>query len=92
MVLFEARPPLPVAAVLVGFFAVFHGHAHGAELPAGGNALLYSMGFVMATGCLHATGIAIGLMHRWPAGRKIIRTAGAFIALVGATSLWRAIA
>ena len=92
MVLLEARPKLPVAAILVGFFAVFHGHAHGTELPANGSALLYSMGFVMATGCLHATGIAIGLIHRWPFGRKILRLAGALVALAGTFFLWRAFA
>jgi urease accessory protein len=60
MVAAEAKPPLAVAAALVGFFAVFHGHAHGTELPAGQSGLLYSIGFVTATGCLHATGIALG--------------------------------
>ena len=64
MVLFEARPPLALAATLVGFFAIFHGHAHGTELPAGASGLLYSIGFVVATGCLHGAGIAIGALHR----------------------------
>ena len=92
MVLLEARPKLPVAAILVGFFAVFHGHAHGTELAAHESALLYSLGFVMATGCLHATGIAIGLIQRWPAGRKILRFTGALVALAGTVFLWRAFA
>jgi urease accessory protein len=90
-VLFEARPKLGIAAVLVGFFAIFHGHAHGTELPAGANGLLYSIGFVIATGLLHATGIAIGLVHRWPAGRTALRWAGAAVALAGLTFLWRAL-
>ncbi len=88
----EARPPLGVAAVLVGFFAIFHGHAHGSELPAGANGLLYSIGFVVATGCLHVTGIAIGLIHRWPVGRVALRAAGAAVALAGIFFLWRAVA
>jgi urease accessory protein len=88
----EARPPLGVAAGLVGFFAVFHGHAHGSELPPGANGLLYSIGFVVATGCLHATGIAIGLVHRWPAGQVALRAAGAAVALAGFFFLWRALA
>jgi urease accessory protein len=88
----EARPPLWVAAVLVGFFAVFHGHAHGTELPAGGDALLYSIGFVVATGCLHAAGIGMGLIHRWPAGRVALRFAGAAVALAGVVFLWQAVA
>ncbi len=90
-VLFEARPRLGIAAVLVGFFAIFHGHAHGTELPAGANGLLYSIGFVIATGLLHATGIAIGLVHRWPAGRTALRWAGAAVALAGLAFLWRAL-
>ncbi len=90
MVMTEARPPVAAAAVLVGFFAVFHGHAHGTELPAGQSGLLYSMGFVMATGCLHGVGIAIGLIHRWPAGKIALRIAGAGVALGGAFFLWRA--
>lgn len=90
-VLFEARPKLQIAALLVGFFAIFHGHAHGTELPAGANGLLYSIGFVVATGLLHATGIAIGLVHRWPAGRIALRWAGAAVALAGLAFLWRAL-
>ena len=58
------------AAVLVGLFGLFHGHAHGTELPPGQSGLLYSIGFVIATGCLHACGIAMGLIHRWPIGRS----------------------
>jgi urease accessory protein len=91
VVAFEARPPLWVAAALVGFFGVFHGYAHGTELPAGENALLYSVGFVIATGCLHLTGIAIGLIHRWPVGRIALRTAGAVVALAGVYFLWGAV-
>jgi urease accessory protein len=90
-VLFEAKPKLAVAATLVGFFAIFHGHAHGAELPPGGNAILYSIGFVIATGLLHATGIGIGLIHRWPAGRTVLRCAGAAVALAGLAFLWKAL-
>lgn len=91
MVVGEVRPKLFVAALLVGFFAIFHGHAHGTELPAGQSGMLYSMGFVIATGCLHGFGIAIGLVHRWPAGQLALRGAGAFIAIMGTTFLWRAL-
>jgi len=83
MVALAARPPLLVAAALVGVFAVFHGHAHGAELPAGADAVAYSLGFVVATGLLHLTGIAFGLLGRWPAGLIAVRAAGAAIALAG---------
>ena len=68
MILGEVRPSLIVAAIIVGCFAVFHGHAHGTELPAGQSGMLYSLGFVIATGCLHGIGIATGLIHRWPLG------------------------
>jgi urease accessory protein len=92
MVLREAKPNLRAAAFLVGFFAIFHGHAHGTELPQGANGLLYSVGFVIATGTLHAVGIGIGMVHRWPKGRLMLRVAGAVIMSGGGLFLWRALA
>jgi urease accessory protein len=92
MVVGEVRPKMIIAATLVGLFAIFHGHAHGSELPAGQSGMLYSMGFVIATGCLHAVGIALGLVHRWPMGKLAVRGAGAFISVMGITFLWRALA
>lgn len=89
-VLTEFRPPLWIAAALVGAFGLFHGYAHGAELPPGQNALLYSLGFILATGLLHATGIAIGAIHRWPWGRLALRGAGGAILSGGAFFLWEA--
>jgi urease accessory protein len=91
-VMSEARPPLLVAAGLVAFFAIFHGYAHGTELPAGESGLLYSMGFVIATGCLHGVGITIGTIHRWTWGQKVLRMAGAGVALAGGFFMWRAVA
>ena len=87
----EVRPRLLIAAALVGFFAIFHGHAHGTELPQGANGVLYSIGFVTCTGSLHALGIGIGLAHRWRIGRLALRTAGAAVALAGLAFLWRAV-
>ncbi len=92
LVFAEARPPLAVAALVVGFFAIFHGHAHGTELPEGQSGLLYSVGFVVATGCLHAVGIALGLIHRWSSGRVALRAGGAMVALAGLAFLFRALA
>jgi len=61
---------LGAAFTVVAVFAVAHGYAHGVELPASANALAFSAGFVMATGMLHAAGIVIGLLVKWPAGRS----------------------
>ena len=83
MVMLAARPPLWVAALLVGAFAIFHGYAHGIELPQSANALAYSLGFVVATGSLHALGIAIGTVNRWPAGSRGLRVGGGAIAAAG---------
>jgi urease accessory protein len=92
MVASEAKPSLVVAGAIVAFFAVFHGHAHGTELPAGQSGLLYSIGFVIATGCLHGIGIAIGAVHRWPIGRVLLRFSGAVVCLAGIGFLWSAFA
>jgi urease accessory protein len=89
---FEIRPPLVIAALVVACFAVFHGHAHGTELPPGQSALLFSMGFVVATGCLHAVGIGIGTVHRRPWGRRLLRVAGTVVAAGGAFFMWKALA
>lgn len=91
-VLTETRPPLFAAAILVGIFAIFHGYAHGAELPLGENALFFSLGFVIATGLLHAVGIVIGLLYQWPWGKITVRAAGGAIGAVGAVFLWNALA
>lgn len=91
-VMTERRIPLFAAAALVGFFAIFHGHAHGTELPPGQSGLLYSLGFVVATGCLHAIGIAAGAVHRWPSGKVALRVAGSVVSLAGLVFLWRAVA
>ena len=91
MVLAEKRPPMWVAALIVGVFAIFHGHAHGTELSAGESGLLYSLGFVVATGCLHGVGISIGLIHRWTWGRVILRVAGGTVAMGGTYFLFLAL-
>ena len=89
MVALAARPALWVAAVIVGAFATWHGHAHGAELPPGADAVAYSAGFVIATGALHLCGIAFGLLARWPTGRIVVRAAGGGIAIAGLMFLGR---
>ena len=83
VVALAARPPLWLAAVMVGAFAISHGHAHGTELPGAANPFAYALGSVVATGCLHVLGISFGLLTRWPAGERLVRTGGAAIAVAG---------
>jgi len=82
-VLLNVRMPLWAALVPVSVFAIFHGHAHGTEMPDYGAPLLYAAGFVLATGMLHLCGIAIGLLWRWPGGQWLVRASGGLIASVG---------
>lgn len=77
------KAPLWVAAVIVGAFAIFHGHAHGTELPGSANPLAYSVGFVISTGLLHLAGIAFGELARLPYGKIAVRVGGGLIALAG---------
>lgn len=77
------RLPVAAAFVIVAIFAVAHGHAHGVELPKSADALAFCVGFVVATGLLHATGILIGLLIKWPAGAIAIRCLGSLVALAG---------
>lgn len=79
LVLGQIRLAPAVALAVVACFALFHGHAHGTELAPGQNAVLYSLGFVVATGLLHGVGIGIGIIHRWETGRMALRGAGALV-------------
>jgi urease accessory protein len=54
--------------------------------------MLYSLGFVVATGLLHGAGIMIGLIQRWEIGRHALRGAGALVAAAGIYFLWGAVA
>ena len=82
-ILTESRPPLWIAAALIAIFAICHGHAHGAELPPGTSGLTYSIGFVAATGLLHACGVGIGTIHRWSYGQLALRALGGLISVGG---------
>lgn len=77
------RVPLAIAATVVAVFAIFHGHAHGTELPSAANPLAYGVGFVVATGLLHLCGILIGTLSRWPVGQRLIQGLGGAIAALG---------
>ena len=82
-VLMAWRPPLMVAAVIVGFFAVFHGHAHGQEMPQAASPLAYAAGFVIGTGFLHLAGISLGLFTASERGALAVRGLGGVIAAAG---------
>ena len=80
--------PTSTVAALVGFFAFFHGHAHGGEL-GGAGAGQFALGFILATAVLHAVGIGAGLLLSRFSGKLLTRLAGAATALGG---LWLAFA
>lgn len=78
-----ARMPLPAAMGLAGLVALFHGHAHGTELPGFAHPAAYGAGFVLATTLLHAAGIGIAWLLRAQAGRLPFRVGGAAMAAIG---------
>lgn len=88
LVAFGVRAPIWLAAVLVGVFAIFHGHAHGTELPEAANPFAYGIGFVIGTGLLHLGGVGFGFLSRYAAGRIAVRGAGGVIAAVGGAFLF----
>jgi urease accessory protein len=80
--------PVAAAMALVGFFAIFHGHAHGAEMPETGSGFEYGLGFVLATALLHVAGLGLGLMiGKMSDGRRIAQVAGGGMALAGVAIL-----
>ncbi len=79
------KAPEWAALVIVGAFAVFHGYAHGTELPALADPVYYALGFVVATGVIHIAGIGFGMALRAPLGGWIARFSGGAIAIAG---LW----
>lgn len=85
------RAPVWVACIIVGVFAIFHGYAHGRELPSAADPIGYSVGFVLATGLLHVAGIGLGLVNARPGGVAVTRGLGGLIALCGAYFLYRAV-
>jgi urease accessory protein len=84
-------PTVAVAVALTGAFAVFHGFAHGAEMPANASGASYAAGFILATALLHATGILGGLALDRFGGRMMARFAGAAGAMAGIAILSRVI-
>lgn len=91
-ILLALNPPVGVAATLVGIFAIFHGYAHGQELPSIADPIAFSAGFVLATGLLHLAGIALGMLKDRSRGETIVRGMGGLIALCGIYYCYKAIA
>ncbi|MBB4188556.1 urease accessory protein [Sinorhizobium terangae] len=87
LVAFEVKIPIPVAATVVGICALFHGHAHGTELPAIAHAGGYVAGFLVATIALNAIGICLASLRFGKAGQAAMRIAGWVVALAGAALL-----
>jgi len=77
------KAPVVAASFVVAVFALFHGYAHGRELPSAADPVGYSVGFVFATGLLHIVGIGIGVLADRPRGAIVVRTLGFAIACVG---------
>lgn len=82
----RATPPLAAGAAACAIFAIFHGHAHGAELPQGASGVGYALGFVLATAALHGAGLGLAglLAARAP---LLARVAGGGLALAGVAIL-----
>ncbi|WP_416798743.1 nickel permease HupE [Ciceribacter azotifigens] len=87
LVAFDIKVPTPVAAAIVGVCALFHGHAHGTELPGMSSAAGYVAGFMAATILLHLIGIGLAYLRFGKAGQVVGRLAGAAVALAGAALL-----
>jgi urease accessory protein len=92
MILLAVRAPVAIACTVVGVFALFHGYAHGQELPSAADPVGYSAGFVVSTGLLHLAGIALGTLKSLPAGVVALRAGGGAIALGGLWFLFAAVA
>lgn len=80
---FAWKAPEWVALLLIAVFAIFHGFAHGAELPAAVDPASYAVGFVVATGLIHVVGIGIGLLLHRPWKGRVSQALGGIIALMG---------
>lgn len=83
--------PVILTMAGVALFALFHGHAHGAEMPGAAQPALYALGFISGTTVIHLLGVALGWSStRHPAGALRLRWAGLSIAVLGLFFLWQA--
>jgi urease accessory protein len=86
IVAFGVKVPVAVAMGIVGLFAIFHGHAHGSEMPMDASGLDYGLGFMLATAALHAAGIGIGFLIGTTTrrlGNNVYRVAGGLASVAG---------
>jgi urease accessory protein len=84
LIALSVRMPLAFSIPLVSVFAIFHGYAHGAEMPADASGVAYAAGFLVATAALHCGGIALGMAIQRLSKASTLRIAGAAIAVAGA--------
>ena len=88
MLVFAKQLPLLPGIILTGAFALFHGHAHAAEITAGASVPVYIAGFVLGTGLLHGLGFSLGkLLQRINAHEYTLRLAGMSTAAIGTLML-----
>jgi len=92
VIVFNVRAPVWAASLIVAIFAIFHGYAHGKELPSAADPIGYAVGFMLATGLLHMFGIGIGMLNEIPYGRALTRSIGGVIAACGVFFLCTALA
>ena len=85
------KAPVWVASLIVATFAVFHGYAHGKELPSAADPIGYSSGFVLATSLLHMVGIGIGSLTNVQGGMVAMRSVGAAVAVAGVWFFYKAV-
>ena len=83
LVAFGTRLPVAAAMAVAGAFALFHGHAHGTELPGFAAPAIYGAGFLVATALLHAAGLGVAYTVRRRAANLPFRLAGAAMAAIG---------
>ena len=92
----EYRAPVWLACGIVAIFALFHGYAHGRELPSAADPVGYSVGFVLSTGLLHLCGIGIGFINEVDRGqfkgRYVVKALGAVVTAAGCLFAWQALA
>jgi len=90
IVAFGVKAPVAVAMGAVGFFAIFHGHVHGSEMPIDAAGAIYGAGFMVATVILHAVGIGIGFLIGMTSrtyGNNVYRVAGGIASVAGVALL-----